>query len=215
MPTRKLLWLLLALTLALTAVWAPGSAMAATNLCKEAMKSCEAGKKYPSGTEFKATSGAVTIKVGSLTVKCDGSTLNFKTTALEGAPLTGEVLEFTFNGCTGCTSVTAIHLNYKLEIERTIPDFAGLSISKAAAGNPAIKLGSCTGGVACTFQAESLSTSLVGGTPAGYAFNNAPMSKEGVGGCTGEAFLSVSYGITFVKEPGGNWTMNLGVWPEA
>ncbi len=217
MRTIKLLGLTSLAALAVTAFVGVGSAAAATTLCKETSNPnpCPAGEKYPAGTEFKFSLriGEAKIVTGGFTAKCQTSGGIFKTKEVEGAPLLGEITEFTLGSCAGCSNVVAIRLNYKLELERTTPGSGSLTAKSGGAGNPAFKLSGCPGGASCIYQAEGLAAFITGGTPAEFTFNNAPLTKE-TGSCSPEATFTATYHIPFVKEPGMMWAMNPSVWLE-
>jgi hypothetical protein len=210
------------LAVLLVAIAHTDSASAATTLCKGEWDPavCPAGERYPAGAEFKAPlrfAGFSEAKLvaGSLTVKCTASTLLFKTSEAAGAPLHGEVTEFTFGSCTGCTNVTAIHLNYAMELERTAPGNGSLTLKNAGGGNPAIKISGCPGGISCIYKAEALGAPIAAAMVTEIFFAKAPLTKESGGCAATEAFFSALYGIEQVREtPEQKWALSPTIWVE-
>lgn len=198
-------------------------AAAATTLCKEPWSplACPVGERYAAGTELHAAAYGIEVKLiaGMLTVACpaseEGSSLILKTKEVQGAPLHGEITEFSFGGCSGCTSVTAIHLNYATELERTTPGKGTLTLKDGGSGNPSLKIAGCPGGVSCIYKAEALVARMWGGKPATLLFENSPMTKESGGCAATEAFFLAQYFFPWGREdPEAKWTAEPAVWVE-
>jgi hypothetical protein len=197
-----------ALAAALTA-FAGASSASATTLCKVAMQEpCAAGNRWAAETEFKSSlllNTEARIVTTEFEVTCEASQLGFKTTEQAGSPLKGEITQLTFAGCRGkCTTVTAIRLNYKTELEWTAVGNGSFTAISGGAGNPALKLTNCTGGATCVFKAEAVGMFFGGGQPAEVKPEAAPFGYESglLIFCGAEATLTATYTVNSAQEPG-------------
>jgi hypothetical protein len=219
MRSGKILGLVPMLAVVVVSVASTGYAAADTTLCKEPWEpfACPAGEQYGAGTELKSILriGEAEFVAGMIVVKCEQSGMILKTKAVKGAPLPGEITEFFFGGCKGCTNVSAIHLNYSTELERTTLGNGSLTLKNGGAGNPAIKIAGCPGGVSCIYKAEALATFLLGGAPPEYSFSKAPMTKESGGCAAATGSFSATYHFPWAREtPEMEWITNPIVWVE-
>jgi hypothetical protein len=208
-----------ALALALTGL-AGGSSASATTVCKAVQATCVGGNIYPAGTEYTGTLVAGTdasIVGAAFEIKCTASTIIGKFSSGSASPLLGEITTWTFGGtCEKCTSMTAIHLNLKAELEKVAGNNGNLTLKNGGGGKPAFKLTGCPMGTTCVYDAEAVGASYIGGQPARVLFKDVPLVKEtGNFLCDIEAVeFSAEYKITSLKEPGGMPVNNPPVYVE-
>jgi hypothetical protein len=177
----------------------------ATTLCKVQKTTCPGGETYPANTEYTGTLAAgteATITGAAFEIKCATSTIIGKFSAASAAPLQGEITTWSFTNCEKCTSFTAIHLNYKSELEKVGGHNGNLTLKSGGGGNPEFKLTGCPLGVTCTYKAEAIGPNFVGGQPAEVVFTEASMQAVGNFTCGTEGKFSATYKITSLKEPG-------------
>lgn len=206
MRTIRIFGSIVVLALALTGL-VGGSSASATTVCKAVQATCAGGNIYPAGTEYTGTLVAGTdaaIAGAGFEIKCDASTIVGKFSSGSASPLVGEITTWTFGGtCEACTTMTAIHLSLKSELEKTGGNNGNLTLKNGGGGKPAFKLTGCPFGITCVYEAEALGANYNGGQPAEVVFSEAPLAKEmGSPICGTEGKFSAKYKITSLKEPG-------------
>jgi hypothetical protein len=203
MTCLKIVGISVIAAIAITASIGVGSASAVTT-CKENTSPCPAAKTYPAGTFFwaKLLTGKEAKFTGTLTAQCTSSGPKEKLTAESANPLPGELLELTFGGCSGCTTVASEGVPYSTEIVTTAGGNGTLTLNKIK-----IKLSGCALGTTCTATAKAASlafTGAVGGNEANdpmITANNVPLEVSGIGCGTASTF-NASYYVEKAQEPG-------------
>jgi hypothetical protein len=202
MKRTALLALVAIAALACTALASASSAFASdTVLCKtnESFSGsyCLNGNTYAAGTSLKASSSSVKFASSLASITCTESSLEGKTSAQKGEPLSAEFSSWTLAGCkttsgTSCTA-TAQHLPYTASFVHSEGGNGSVSLKGSGGGSGWRMV--CGGITNCTFTFGS-SIPVEGGGSAHLSANQS-MERGAPGGvCPASVSIAASYTVT-------------------
>lgn len=208
MKSIRIAGLIPLLALGIVMLVAQGSA-SATQVCTQAVETCEGKAIYGEGTKIKAsleigTVGEVVTNIG--TVKCTESTIEAETTSGSGLPMTGVVTNLTFEGCSirvlltvTCTIGKAQNLPYNGTLEWTEGNSGLLTAEEGEGGSEPSAHVVCLGGlINCNYGVGMPTLEAVGGNPATVYVREIELNVEG-GGCPEEAIWNATYTVSEPK----------------
>jgi hypothetical protein len=195
-------------TLALATAVAPGSA-SATTLCSVNMATCPLPARYPAmtavGAEVIEEPAVIAIEVEEepVAIECEAAEAKTYTAAESGAPLMGFFGMYLFESCFapgfGLCTVAEVGQAYSAAYEATGGGNGSLVVEELTEGPPTLEV-QC-GMLTCFYAAESVELQVMGGAPAVWVLNEAPLTVQmGSGEACGEnATWSAEY-TTFIPE---------------
>jgi len=188
----KMLALAAVAALGLLAVAGAATASASATLCSTNTTPCT-GTIYKKSTKISSSlkAGTVATLTASTTVTCKKSTVGGVTTTDTGH---GEINAFTFSEChttsgQACT-VKAVNLNYTATATTGALDITPL----AGKGNPGA-LVECGAFINCTFTVNSITLSVIGGSPATIVAKDEKLNGSGFL-CPSEAKWDAEYTVS-------------------
>jgi hypothetical protein len=182
----------------------PGSA-SATTLCSVNQANCPVGARYSASTTVgpaEALEGPAVVAFAVLGVpveiECEVAGSKAFTFAESGAPLMGAFGMYTFETCVsglGICTVAEIDSAYSAAFEATGGGNGSLLVEMLNEGPPGLEV-QC-GALTCLYAAESVELQVIGGEPAAWVVNEAPLTLQpGSGGaCSENATWSAEYTI--------------------